>query len=231
MSPAVPNLFAPALYAIAEGQHCEGPDNCHWCGSPCSRSLRHDGPSVVMHVRTDPTARCPANDFICMGCWLFRRRRVTVHFLRDPRLYRDGQNPMSLSWLITPQKAVVVEPLDFPTLWSVLLNPPSNFALALLGKEKKNLLQLGYVNQNETVRADAEMRFTLDNTPLTYTVYELTAMLREPGDINGRSPGCRALHELLGPHKLPEEPKKIGAPSPEAREQARPNRVIKTGKH
>lgn len=222
---------APGLYALTEGQHCEGPDNCHWCGDKCSRSLRHDGPPVIPHVRTDSTARCPANQYVCIGCWLFRRRRVTVHFLRDPKLFRDGQCPMSLSWLITPGKAVVIEPFDFPSLWPILLSPPSTFTLALLNKEKINLLQKASVNTFNPVRADSELKFSLDNVPLDYTVNELTSLLREPGDINGRSPGCRTLFELLGPYKIPEEPRKVGAPTIEQREQARPNRVIKKNGH
>ena len=213
-------LLASELYALSQGVQCNGRYSCHWCSAPCGNQWFHDDTPPQIGVRVTQGARRPANPYICIGCWLFRRKRITVSFLRSEKgefTFRDGQSPTRHSWFVTEQCARAIETPDFQLLYATLLSPPKRFFLSLLDNRTpangvENRLHLQVANDVEELRADTVLHFSVNNVPLTYTVFELEELLTsaDPEEsLAGRSPGVHALYRLLGPYKPTpaEEPK------------------------
>ena len=196
-----------------------GPLACHWCGAACDDRTPHDDlPELPGTKRNKFLARFPANPWMCIGCKLWRRGRLTVGYLPGQGPGLDGQGPRDHSWLITPDAAWAVHPAGGPELLEVLLNPPERFALLLLTTprvEKDGGGTLSYANQlhraeaNDVpgLKANDPVWFTVDNTALSYTVYELKEALKHGPE--GKEPGVRALFNLFGfPVTPPEEEEK-----------------------
>lgn len=210
-------MLASELFAKSQGTVCSGPWRCYWCGSGCSEDWLHDDGPPVPFLKRNGLARCPSEPWICVGCFLWRRPRVTVPFLtidNDPP-FKDRQCAVNHSWFVTEDAALAIQ--NPAALYQKLLAPPKRFFLSLLSdKEQKNHLQLCEVNDFPEVRADTPIAFTLDNIKHTYTVYELEEALRsEP---TGKEPGVQAIMRTLGPYTLPPRPqpeKKRGRPAPE----------------
>ncbi len=194
------SMIASELFATSQGCKCDGEFECHWCGGRCTRKWIHDDAPPIPFVRSITTAIRPGNAFVCTGCWLYRRPRVTVQHLDGTQ--KDGQSLTKHSWWITPKDAWIIEKEDHEKLYSYLLSPPSIFSLSLLSTGKvANLIQLAVVNRNDLMLADTLLYFTLDNIRHSYTVYELEEGLRH--GLNGKMPGVRALIEKLGSFLLP----------------------------
>src|SRR5271166_4969243 len=101
-------MLSSELYASSQQDKCEGQFSCHWCSAPCSTLYIHDDPPLTPFVRVNALARRPASAFVCKGCWLWRRGRITVDFLGGGQ--RDIQCPQNHSWYITPIGAWALEP-------------------------------------------------------------------------------------------------------------------------
>lgn len=203
--------YASELYAMSQGAKCEGDQECHYCGSACERKWIHDDPKPIPFTKNIFTAKRPSNSFVCMGCWLFRRTRITIRYMNGE--IKDRQDPANHSWLITDNDAQTISHMDFPQLYSVLLYPPLRFSLSFITDPNcKNLLQCQVVNDLDCIQANTSIYFTINNSKYEYTIYELEESLKHGGD--GKIAGARALVELMGPYNLPEEKKrKRGRPS------------------
>ena len=189
-------LSASELYALSQTAVCSGPDDCHWCGSPCRRSLPHDDPTPPIGVKRREPALRPGNTYICVGCWLWRRTNLSVNFLSGG--VTDRQTPSSHSWWITSDGAWGIRHEDHGTLGQLLLNPPLRFCLMLLGELQVNHIQTAMANDLAEIKSDTPLTFTVDGKPLTYTVYDLREALKS-GPV-GRDPGTTVLLRLLGSH-------------------------------
>lgn len=193
---------ATELYANSQGMICEGDVICHWCGAHCQRRYLHDDPPPIPFVRSRSSARFPSNPYICKGCWLFRRKRLTVWNLGGE--FKDGQCPINHSWWITSCESLVIDDNCRVGLYEYLLRPPLKFALSLIDGEKiENLLHFCPVNDHEKILGDTPLLFHLNNIQHAYTVYELTEALKHGTE--GKEPGVRALIALLGPYTLARE--------------------------
>lgn len=202
------------VFAQAQGTRNEGKEECHWCASKCQRLWTHDDPQPASFTRSSQAALRPGNAFVCVGCHLWRRRRVTVPFFGSGE-YKDGKSMMDYSCVVTGKGAWAVRhPNDNEALYRFLLSPPTKFVLSLIDRDrsKVNLLQLAPVNWLEEVRADTELVFLLNGVRYHYSVYELEEALRS--GVSGRLPGAQALVNLLGPFAVARE-------SDEEREQKR----------
>lgn len=217
------SFSAPEFYALGQGVLCEGDQECHYCAAPCSREYLHDDPPPTPFVRTITSARRPANPYLCRGCWMFRRKRITIEFLAGG--YKDGQCPQNHSWWLTGDGAWALRPADYPTLYDRLFKPPLDFCLAFVSEGKTNAIQWAGVNCHKSVQADTPLSFTIDNTVYPFTVYELQEALKLGSE--GKEPGVRALVSLLGPHEMEVE-KKRGPGRPPARDDARVTRRVLT---
>ena len=184
-------VTAPQLLALSMGHNCAGPDECHWCGAPCQRIFVHDGPPPLPFVKNDPTARYPAHHYVCTGCRLFRRARNTVQFL-DGKSYKDGQSLTDYSLLLSDYGIRGIRKEDYPLLWENLLHPHPRFVLSLIDEGQKNHLQLALVNDFQQIRADTPLRFSYNNVPHSYTVYEIKEAIQS-GGTEGKEPGVRVL--------------------------------------
>lgn len=195
---------ASDLYALSQGTSNIGPEECHWCASNCKRIWFHDDAPPVPFIRSKSMAMRTNNPYICTGCWLFRRKRITVTELGGK--WKDGQQPICHSWWITDKGAWVVNPKDPESIYPLLLKPPNRFVLAILDGVAANHLQLMQVNDIAEIRAETPLRFTVNNIPHTYTVYELQEALEGAGEgkqigDGGKQPGVGALIRLLGKRK------------------------------
>lgn len=113
--------------------------------------------------------------------------------------FKDRQAPMTRSWWLTEDKAVVLRKGDGRLIYPNLLQPPLVFGLLLLtGDRMQSFVHLSSINQLEELKADTPLTFYLDNIEMTYTVYELEEGLRYGTD--GKMPGVRALVDLFGPY-------------------------------
>lgn len=213
-------LTAPELYAKNLGARCEGTHECHWCGAPCTRLYIHDGPPPLPFVKNDLTAKRPANPYVCNGCRLFRRPRTTVRFL-DGYSYKDGQCAVNYSWLVTDSGSWAIRREDLQLLWDQLFRPPLRFVLSLVDPDVKNHLQLAFVNDFQRIKADTPLKFTYNNIPHVYSVYELREAV-QTGTAEGKESGVRAITNLLG--FPPQEKRGRGRPTSE--EQNRPERIV-----
>ena len=188
------------LYARSQSRKCEGKERCHWCGSPCSDAERHDEPPPIPFQRSPrSTALFPNSNHICRGCWLWRRKYLTVCFL-DGGL-KDRQCPLNYSWIIMSGEAKGIHPMSgSAVIYQHLLNPPLLFSLTLLSSgQGPNYIHLTPINDHAKINGDTEITFSLNNKPLSYTVYELESAIRHGPD--GRSPGAQALLRLFPPPK------------------------------
>lgn len=208
-------MLATELYAITQRAKCSGDLECYWCAAPCNRMLRHNEPTPEFGVKRTHIAKRPANPFICVGCWLFRRKRITINYTPDGTKFKDGQCPLNHSWLITEDRALTI---DFNTsLYEFLLAPKCHqMVLSLLDGEKTlpNHLQLATVNDLTEAKTDTPIHFTINGIPHQYTVYELKSAI-DNRDANGAGAGTRELIRLLGMPEKIEEKLERGRPEKE----------------
>jgi hypothetical protein len=234
-------MLASKLWALAHasdarklGKEAQLEDSeCHWCAGKCSRKFVHDDAPPVPFVRSRSKAVRPGNPWICNGCYLFRRRRLTVRFLDEAQSFRDAQCPLGWGWWLTERGAWALRINEAITIWELLLKPPLTFALAFLdwgrpGEACDNLVHLWETNDLETIEGGTPLRFTINNVPHTYSCYELKQGLSKKGA--PMAAGVRALVELLGPcprlEALKEEPGKAG----DMRSKDGPKKVVNPGK-
>ena len=213
-----PTITGPQLYALTQRSSCLGSFECHWCSAPCTTMFYHDDLPNLPFIKSSHPSKRPANPYICHGCWLFRRRRITVTHLTSP--YQDGQCPQKFSWWMTLAGAWIVDKKDYQALYDLLFKPPNLFSLSLIKPQTTNYLQIVPVNNISEIKGDTPLSFTVNNILHQYTVYELEqATLQE--DATGREPGVRALFDFLGPPVVEDKPKL---------ERGRPNEPVKTTK-
>lgn len=196
-------LTVPTLYAMSQITNYEtkGKWKCHWCGAPCGDNWQHDDPYPNFFSKVRSNALHPSSAYVCKGCWLFRRPRITVMFLEGG--FKDGQCPLRHSWWITEESAWGLEKLKVmdefkygPRMHDLLLKPPLKFSLSLVdGME--NQIHRACCNVNEEVKADTLLKFTLNNVEMSYTVYDLEKGLAN-GGFEGHGPGVQALIRLFG---------------------------------
>lgn len=212
---------ASDLFAISQGSINDGGELCHWCGAKCTRQWRHDDLSPIPFVKPKNLARHPGMPFICIGCWLWRRKRVQIAYL-DEREKKDGQCAMNHSWWITEEGAWAIRPEDYSQLYSLLLSPPTVFALSLISdKSTHNQLHLNFYNDELVIRQDTRLLFTFDNIVMSYSIYELEMGLKEGA--TGKEPGVQALIRMLGRYDNlgKEEAEKKGPGRPPALDDAK----------
>lgn len=200
---------APQLFAISQGNnHIAGDDRCHWCGSPCPRKWPHDDAGTNLHyvapINTDPssnlyrkrtTAKCPGNSYICIGCSIYRRKRVTVNFMGGG--LKDRQEPRHHSWWVDTTGGWAVNKQCAEDMCLRLMMPPHQFVLSLLTDDcKENLIHLAVANDLVEIKADTPLTYTLNNKPLEYTIYEFEEAMKHGTE--GKSPGVRALFDFFG---------------------------------
>lgn len=222
--------LASELFAKSLSRKCEGAEVCHWCGGPCDRRWTHDDVVSVPFSRTRSSARYPGNAFVCVGCWYYRRKSVTVRFL--DQTYKDRQSLSCHSWLLTVDSIHGLSPADHNSLYAFLLKPKLPFVLSLLsdaGNVVESLLHLACLNNQDKLQGDSELAYTLDNKRYTYTPYELEEALKHGTD--GKSGGVKLLVDRLGPYSEvaavdPEAKLERGRPKKEDRERL-PGRRIK----
>lgn len=237
---------ASTLFAVSQNSRCEGSNRCHWCGAPCKPLWRHDDPPPVPFTRTVSSALYPREMFVCQGCWLWNRPRVTVFWLSGG--YKDGQCAKHHSWWIGPTGAAAISRNCKEKLLASLLKPPQVFSLSLLettfedpvvgvlrgrAPSMHNLLHLCLLNEQPEAKADTVYHYTLNNIPHRYTVYELEQAIK--GRSQGMEPGVSALMRLLAPPKptyrpeveeileLEPEKQKHGRPKP----PEKPHKVVR----
>lgn len=155
--------------------------------------------------RNTSKARCPSNGYICLGCQVYRRPRVTLHYLKEG--FKDGQCLRKHSWWLTPEGVRILREADYPTLYQLLLNPPHVFCLVLHSPTRTPVeLHLAVLNEHSVLKAETDLIFTLDNVQLSYNSYELEHAIRH--GVDGKSPGVQQLLSFLGkPPTLPEKEK------------------------
>ena len=203
-------MNGPELYATINGQVPHGAFECYYCGSKCSTFLkvpREDLP--IPCVKKPKFALRPGSKFLCIGCWLWKRGRITIPFLSGG--WKDIQCPINHSWWMTKTEAFAIRRdnrEDCQALYEKLLDPPRCFMLSVvtdtLGTPPINRLQFAVVNEIEgEMTAETVLTFTIDHLKLTYTPYELEMALDNPKELEGKSPGVRALLELLGDYTMP----------------------------
>lgn len=210
-------MLASELYAISQNAKCEGKEECHWCSAPCQQTWIHDDPLPIMGFKSISNAKRPANHFICAGCWLFRRQRLTVQFMDNGFL--DRQCPLDHSWIIN-STAKAIRPANYSSLYDLLLKPPQKFVLSFITswpansgqtdhvKGISNHLHIAIANDlAKEIKADTTLFFTINNIAHNYTIYDLNESLKN--EEAGRSPGVAALMRLLGPINFP-KPQKTG---------------------
>lgn len=205
-------ILGSDLYALSQGCKNEGIHMCHWCGGRCKSTWIHDDPPLVPFTRTKSSAKVPSSLYVCIGCWLFRRKLTTVTFLNGT--IKDRQTASAHSLYITeteccaigkPEPPSVLSPRpgsfpaskasDYQLLYERLLNPPLRFALAFTDP-MPNQLQLIAANDCSTVDKNTPLTFTLNNQPQTYTVYELEEGIKKGPE--GKMPGVQTLLRILG---------------------------------
>lgn len=220
------------LLAYQNNRECKGDRECHWCGAKCPDYWTHDDPPPVPFQRTNGSkAKRPGSAWMCIGCWLYRRPKVTVryfdqfemptkalsvkelyHYQKTRPNFLDGQCLVHHSWIMTARDTWVLRPSSSEEVYKFLLKPPLLFSLSLLKGQKDNHLQLAIVNQHERIEAGTRLHYTINGIPHFFTVYELEeALLLE--DATGKDPGVRALLEFFDkPSKLFLEQLKGGDP-------------------
>lgn len=128
---------------------------------------------------------------------------------------------------------------DYKILHKKLLEPPLCFSLSIIlnpilsGKLEilhatENHIQMGFVNENKSIRADTILDFTINNIKHQYCVYELEQAMKHGTD--GKMPGVGALGKLFGiPAQIePSGEKKMGRPPDKERNSEKAvRRVVK----
>lgn len=202
------SVTASDLYAKSQGWPNDGDDRCHWCGSRCTRQVAHDEPTPTPFVKRTTTALFPSSQFICRGCQLWRRERITVNFYEGG--LKDVQKPQNWNWFVTEREARV-PCIGKPDIYKSLVNPPNRFFLALIEPGNINMIHQAIANDCVDLTNDTQLRFTLNGMGLSYTIYELEHGLRSGPD--GRMPGVQALLRMFGPPPSgPPKEKKPGRP-------------------
>ncbi len=222
------SLLASELFAISQSSKCEGEDSCHWCGAPCKRLWSHNEPAKFPGVKPLECSKRPANSYVCVGCWLFRRPRVTVRFL-DGSLV-DGKSLKNYSLWITEEGTWGVRKEDSAFLYKLLLQPPVRYCLSLIEEKNFNQIQVAISNDFADIKADSLLSFTINNTVYQYTTYDLEKGLQ---GASGMEPGVGALLRFLGPCQMfkDEEKKEKGRPTKQEESDGRySTRVITKGK-
>lgn len=189
-------LLASEIYATSQAATCSGEDECHWCSASCKRGLffHDDDPPIPFHKSTSG-ARRPGNAYMCCGCWLYRRKRICVKTLTGTAMI-DGQSPFDHSWFVTTKEAVVIRKEDHEELLNILVDPPAKFFLSLISESKlKNQLHLSVANELENYQAEDAIHYTLNNQPMSYTIYELTEAMKKGPE--GTEPGVQMLFRTL----------------------------------
>lgn len=188
-------MTASELYAISEGKKCEGKRECHWCGAACEEKWLHDEPPLIIGVRRAFTVARPNNPWICAGCWLWRRPRITVRFLDDT--FRDCQSPSKHNWLITSTASKTFDHSHHSVLYHFLTTAPPRFTLALRtsGSGTDVALHTAIVNETKDLTVNTPLFFTLDNIKHQFTLYELDEALRR--EATGKEPGVRVLAKMF----------------------------------
>lgn len=204
-------LTSSDLYAISQRAKNKGDQRCHFCGSDCERLFLHDDAPPVPYARTKSTAKFVHNPYVCLGCYLWRRKRQTVFFLTGG--LKDVQEVCHHSWLVTEKDAFAIRKEDHSRLMEILTDPPYRFMLALLDNEKDvNLLQLCVANDYPILKEDSQLTFTVNNVAFKYTTYELKTAI-EDGNSAGKWPGVDMLFKLLGrPARKEKEKQDRGRP-------------------
>lgn len=188
-------MLASQLYAISQGGRCEGKESCHWCRGPCTQLWRHDDLPFMHHVKSAQLPRNPAGHFVCSGCWLWRRKSLTVNFLGGG--HKDRQETKSHSWLLTTSQSIAINDKSGIEAMARILSPVLPFSLSIVTSDRvPNLLHLMLVNDQKEATAQTPFQFTIDHALYTYTVYELEEGIKNGGD--GKSPGVRELLRLYG---------------------------------
>lgn len=211
MASHLKSILASELFAMSQGGSCQGTEECHWCGAPCERLFTHSDPYPIPFVRTKSPAKRPGNPYICTGCWLYLRGRVTVSFLGGG--FKDGQCAANHSWWITETEAYAIRKEGAETLYEQLFHPPLRFVLALVSSGTINHIQHAVLNDHSEIRADTTLTFTYDHSPHHFTIYELKEALKTSG-MSGKPAGVRKLIELFGPYDINEQPEKRGRGRP-----------------
>lgn len=191
------SIRASELYALSQGRKCTGPLECHYCAGPCDRSIVSDAPPPVQFAKKTSALR-PANGYMCVGCYLFHRRSVSVRYL-DGTL-RDRQIVNRTSFLLTRKHAWALRPgttNDAARLYALLTDPGEEFSLGIVTDGAESPLHLTPVNDPADLTPESLLRYCLNGKIMEYTSYELSAALRD-GDGNGKMPGVQALLRLFG---------------------------------
>lgn len=188
-------MTASELFALANNHKCEGKYECHWCTAPCNQRYLHDDKPIVVGVKRTSTAKRPANHWICEGCRLWRRKRTTITFLNGQQ--KDSQQSSNYSYWIANPVCIALIPNESGEFYKTLIKPPKKFVLSLTTPGKINQLHLAHVNENEIIKGDTPLFFTLDETKFQYTVYELEEALKN--GTQGKLAGVRELIKFIGP--------------------------------
>lgn len=191
-------MIASEMYALSQANRCHGTHECHWCAGPCTSLITHNDLDLMPFIRSTSGARRPANPYICIGCWLFRRKSITAFFLDGS--FKDRQCPMLHSWWIEPGVSFAVDLKsigDQEELLERLLNPPHHFSLMILDDAQENMLHRAVANNNSEILSGTSLKFTYANITHEYVPYELEDILMKDSDPSGKSSGSRVLAELL----------------------------------
>lgn len=204
----VPN--AAAFLARLNGETCEGPEECHWCTSPCDRKNPHDDPYPIPFVKTLSSAKRPGNSYVCKGCMIYRRPKVTINYLNGG--FKDGRCLLHQSWWMDESGIYVLGKDDYQALYQKLLNPPHQFVLSLIEEQfkVKNNIEDSVVNFNQPVAANTKLWYTLNNVRFSFEVYELGEAVKY--GVEGKMAGVRELVRYLGPMEYETEERKRGRP-------------------
>ena len=196
-------LTATQIYTLSQNKKpSKGKESCHFCSSPCDLSLVHNEPKADIGTKRTYLAKMPGSPYTCLGCWLFRRPRLTIRFL--DKTYIDGKCPIDWSWFITETEALSFKSINMsPFVYKILLNPPLKFVLAIVEDSIKNHPQLMVSNDLESIEKDTKLNYTFNGRHFVYTIYELEQALRH--GTQGIEPGVQELVRRFGPHQLPAE--------------------------
>lgn len=206
-------LSASQIYAVSQSNTVRGEEeSCHWCGSPCPRKWPHDDPEKLwlnwIPASRDPknplyrkpsTAKRPSNAYVCPGCYLYRRQRLTVNFLGGGQ--KDGQAPKHHSWWVDLTGAWALGKDSAEDACLRLMSPPHQFVLMLrTGECDENHIHLAEANDHDEIKADTPLVYTVNNQRMDYTVYELEEAMKH--GVEGKSPGVRALFDFFNIYTL-----------------------------
>ena len=215
-------LTAPQLYAISQSIKPldKAQFQCHYCSAPCNNQLSHNEPEPNPFMKRKYPALRPGEPNICIGCWLWRRKRITIPFLKQGE-WQDGRCPMEYDWWISDTEAKAIRPCDSALLYERLLDPPIRFCLMLgTGPDAPCHLQQGIVNEIAKIEGGTPLTYTVMGKPLMYNIYELLEALKN--GTKGKEPGVQELIRILGPIKNVQEKRERGRPpAPD-----KPSRVV-----